>query len=835
MHTGPVDAELVDTELADRQLAGGAGAGGASPAATAAPGRGDAGQARRRRGSLSRGRPSPGRRADARSNLLDLALALLCAAGLTTAFLPWSSLTQVSEHTGPVLLCTLLVALTSTLLRALGQGAWVTVPCGLLVGLTVPLHLSGAGPLPLRAGLDALADALTRDLRAVQEFSVPIAIDGGSLSVLITVLALGLALLLEICVVGRGWVALGGFVLLVVHVLPSNFNTPANWLDFTLTASIFIGMLAVGQARESRMHGPDPEGRLQGLRVRAPAVLAVGAAAATAACLVTVMAPLPDAPPWSGSRSGGSDEEVTIANPLLDLRRDLTRGADVDLLTVTGPRRMPRYLRTSVLTDYDGRQWTTGDRRASSSQVADGRMSGVLGLDADTPLTGSDWTFQAEERFRSRWLPLPEHVTTVEASGDWRYDISTRDFVAWDPDLTTSALGWSASTQTPEVSATALDTAPNSLPADGKRWVRLPDGLPDLVGELAQEVAGDAPTRFRQAKALQNWFRSEFTYSLEVVESVGDDDLVTFLSPGGREGYCEQFAASMALMARSLDIPARVVVGFLEPERVNRSTYVFSAHDLHAWPELYFEGAGWVRFEPTPSSRADGVPSYTRTALDGEDDFPVPSLSPAPRQAPSPAPSNLPSGSPSPTTDPGATSSSSGRAGSTSVLAIGALVLLLASGAVPGLLRGRRRASRLSSPDPEQWWEELRSSVVDLGGAWPTGRSPQESRAWLLASDLSPDQDALDTLVRAVELDRYAPSSSSRARTPVDPTSVEPSSVEPSSVDPTSGAAGGEPISDERQTAQHAARTLVETLGSELPRSRRMAARWAPRSLFLGR
>src|SRR5690606_28719934 len=102
--------------------------------------------------------------------------------------------------------------------------------------------------------------------------------------------------------------------------------------------------------------------------------------------------------------------------------------------------------------------------------------------------------------------------------------------------------------------------------------------------------------------------------SLERVDAVGDDDLLAFLSPAGRTGYCEQFSASMALMARSLGIPARVAVGFLSPERAGND-WVFSAHDLHAWPELYFEGAGWVRFEPTPGSRSGGAPDYTRERL----------------------------------------------------------------------------------------------------------------------------------------------------------------------------------------------------------------------------
>ena len=69
----------------------------------------------------------------------------------------------------------------------------------------------------------------------------------------------------------------------------------------------------------------------------------------------------------------------------------------------------------------------------------------------------------------------------------------------------------------------------------------------------------------------------------------------------------------MAIMARVLGIPSRVAVGFLEPTKATNGAWEFSAHDLHAWPELYFPGSGWVRFEPTPSDRAGNVPDYTTT------------------------------------------------------------------------------------------------------------------------------------------------------------------------------------------------------------------------------
>src|SRR3546814_21195190 len=67
----------------------------------------------------------------------------------------------------------------------------------------------------------------------------------------------------------------------------------------------------------------------------------------------------------------------------------------------------------------------------------------------------------------------------------------------------------------------------------------------------------------------------------------------------------------MAVMARAVGIPARVAVGFYQADQLEDSSWEFSSHDLHAWPELYFEDYGWVRFEPTPSSHIGSVPDYT--------------------------------------------------------------------------------------------------------------------------------------------------------------------------------------------------------------------------------
>ena len=86
-------------------------------------------------------------------------------------------------------------------------------------------------------------------------------------------------------------------------------------------------------------------------------------------------------------------------------------------------------------------------------------------------------------------------------------------------------------------------------------------------------------------------------------------DLLAAFVTNDRVGYCEQFAAAMAAMGRVLGIPSRVVVGFLDGTTQEDGRILYTSDDRHAWPEMYFTGVGWVRFEPTPGSRAGATPS----------------------------------------------------------------------------------------------------------------------------------------------------------------------------------------------------------------------------------
>ena len=123
-------------------------------------------------------------------------------------------------------------------------------------------------------------------------------------------------------------------------------------------------------------------------------------------------------------------------------------------------------------------------------------------------------------------------------------------------------------------------------------------------------MTAGAPTTYDAMLALQNWFQPEFEYSLDVPQGHGNNAIEAFLRQ--RIGYCEQFAGTFAAMARSIGVPARVAVGFT-PGRASSPTAAASVlgKNAHAWPEVWFDGLGWVPFEPTPGRGAPGAEGYT--------------------------------------------------------------------------------------------------------------------------------------------------------------------------------------------------------------------------------
>lgn len=132
-------------------------------------------------------------------------------------------------------------------------------------------------------------------------------------------------------------------------------------------------------------------------------------------------------------------------------------------------------------------------------------------------------------------------------------------------------------------------------------YLRLPHTLDARVSELAGSLTASAANNYDRAMAIQSYLRNHFQYTLDPPEIEPADPVGSFLFRS-KSGYCEYFAAAMAVMLRTLNVPSRLVNGF-QTGSYNRlgKDFVVRARDAHSWVEVYFTGYGWVSFDPTPS------------------------------------------------------------------------------------------------------------------------------------------------------------------------------------------------------------------------------------------
>jgi transglutaminase-like putative cysteine protease len=151
----------------------------------------------------------------------------------------------------------------------------------------------------------------------------------------------------------------------------------------------------------------------------------------------------------------------------------------------------------------------------------------------------------------------------------------------------------------PSASESVLRAAGADYPQEVARlYLALPD-LPARVRDLAEEVTAGAASPYDRALALEAYLR-QFPYDLSIGAPPAARDVVDYFLFDARTGYCDYYASSMVVMARSLGIPARLAVGYATGDYdAEGRAFVVREENAHSWPELYFPGAGWVRFEPT--------------------------------------------------------------------------------------------------------------------------------------------------------------------------------------------------------------------------------------------
>lgn len=142
-----------------------------------------------------------------------------------------------------------------------------------------------------------------------------------------------------------------------------------------------------------------------------------------------------------------------------------------------------------------------------------------------------------------------------------------------------------------------------------EKYLQLPEDLPLEIQQLADDLTKNRKTQIDKAQAIIDYLRTSYRYKNSVDIPQGEDPVAWFLF-SGREGFCNYYSTSAALLMRAAGIPARMVVGYAQGERIDGSDgFRVRIADSHSWVEVYFKGIGWLTMEPTPSQPSVLFPS----------------------------------------------------------------------------------------------------------------------------------------------------------------------------------------------------------------------------------
>lgn len=504
-------------------------------------------------------------------------------------------------------------------------------------------------------------------------------------------------------------------------------------------------------------------------RQRGPAAIARNAAAVGVAALV--------AGTLIGPRLPGADEEElfywrsrtdatrTVVSPFVEIGDRLVEQKDTNLFTVTSER--PAYWRVAGLDTYDAENaaWST----RLTFENADGPLPGARNETADSIVITQDITI---ENLSAIWLPAafaPARIVESDEDVTWNTDTASLAISRGEnnADRNSDGLSYRVESVLPIFDPGALRDASSFVPASiSERYLELPESLSQRVLDEAQSITAGADTNYDRAIALQNHFRA-FDYSLSLSPRTGDP-IEQFLDE--RVGFCQQFSGTFALMARSLGMPTRVAVGFTwgDPVAGEPNTYQVTGRHTHAWPEVWFDGFGWVAFEPTPGR---GAPDAGYTGIGEQQDSliqetlsdPLPEDTTNPDTAaadPEFDPGALPDFDPD--QDPGvggALGEDDGGLPGPRLMWIGAVALLAYAAIGPALhqIRRQRRAANAALPADRVavLWAD---TADDLADYFAITRAPSETRsefAERLRGDARLPPGALHTLAGAATAAYY--------------------------------------------------------------------------------
>ncbi|MBU2665666.1 DUF3488 and transglutaminase-like domain-containing protein [Actinoplanes bogorensis] len=728
-----------------------------------------------------------------RLGLVAAGATLLAAAPIASIFDSYAWLLQCLLTVG-------LIAGAAVGARTLRFPAWAQALSMIVVLLLTLTWLFPSGEeflIPTPATFAHFGDLFTQAGQDTRSYGVPVPDRDGLLFV--TVLGIGsVAIAVDLLTVVARKPALAGLPMLAIYSVPvAVYVDSVPVLPFIIGAGGFMWLLVSDNIDRVRRFGRRFTGDGRDVDVWEPSPLAsagrrlgvIGVVAAVALPLLvpTISGGLLSRLTQTGTGVGvgpGTGNGGRI-NLFASLSGQLTRTDEVELVRLKTDEQTPYYLRFGVADQLTingfGSRTPTGE--SVTQGLPDPRTSSGTGN-----FTEHQAQVQVSEILQQGMLPIYQNTVGVDGlSSGWNFDDNQQ--VVFSNRRSTKGINYTFDYVRAKPTPAQLRQAEPMSEDDP--IVRLNTAHPTdaTVTALVNRLIAGKSTEYDKMLALYEHFSSKngFRYQLSTQPVGASSEIAAFLTT--KVGYCQQYAAALAWMAREAGIPARVAFGFTRG-KLEGDTYVITNRNAHAWTEVYLRGFGWIPFDATPAASVTGA-----ARSDYAPDVDLPTAAPTATEdveLPGAAGPAASAGADRPDrpdlNDPGATGPTGGDTGgisTTGFLIIGLAALLIALLLVPALrrvlLRRHRHAATvprapkvttLSGPgdivvtsettkaraDAHAAWDELMDTMIDFRIPLDPTETPRVTAQRLIKDAVLLDEPATAAtlLGSAEERARYA-------------------------------------------------------------------------------
>ena len=725
--------------------------------------------------------------------------ATLAAIATLTAAWPASTLLAQPTWLGGTVLILAVIAVSGVGARSFALRGWQVLMVQLVCAILTVCAVYGRGHLwhglPTFETLGFFGKLTREALATVQTYAAPVPTRPGLAFMVACSLAL-VALAVDYLAVTRRSPSLAGLPLLTAFLSSAaNSNSSLPVIFFLAAGAMWLVLLARQGNALLREWGttvavartPVREGlSSQGMYSNSSIARTLGVVALVAAVGLPVV--LPQAPPafllsGLGDRSSASrDGSDTVGfSQSLDVASDLQSQSTVPVLQYRSTDPSPPPLRVSVSSVYDSERGLWAPQSESPRKLPGNRsVPAPSGLAAAIPRKPFTTKFE-HNRLEKPNLAAPYPLVSADLNGiGWGLARQTQDVKAAERPESYTVSYWRLEPTTAMLQGGSANLDLSDADTYGDQdFLGLGEDLTmdgrssAFVSTLTDRLTADRASTYDKAMAIQQYLRADggFTYNLTLAPATKDrsgndedlDPITHFLVT--KQGYCVQFATAMVMMARAAQIPARMAIGFL-PGTPSDGLWTVAASEAHTWPELFLDGIGWTRFEPTPSRGAPpgyAIPPPSSTSPSGGPSVGA-TAAPVPARSARPDTDNTSTGGTTPDAGLSLTSVLRGLTHGWGLVLLGSLVALLGSLVVPTAARWRRRRELTTARTPgrrvEVQWELLTSSLGDLGIEPAPSRTPRQLRAYYDREAFleGADSEALGRVVQTLESSRYATS-----------------------------------------------------------------------------